>query len=133
MSFVVVSSHESVAGKDLQRPGDSVAVYTSLALARERYAARLNAIAVASSEPVVLADGVDAGSIMWVMLLQLPIPAEDVDEALETLEIIIEETDDVAGELDDLIVEYSGAFHSAGGDAPYPRDRALENLQAWLS
>ena len=133
MSFVVVSSHESVTGKDLQRPGESVAVYPSQALARERYAARVQDIAGAARELVAQAGTDDAGSIMWVVLLQLPIPADDIDEALETLEIIIEETDDIAGELGDLVVEYSGTIHSATGEMPYALERALENLQAWLS
>ncbi len=132
MTFVVVSSHESVNGKDLQQPGDSVSVHASPGVARERYASRVQALAEAARGLDAPTQGREAGSIAWVALLKLPVPAEDIDEALETLEIIIEETDDVAGELDDLIIEYSGIVHADTGDQPYPRERALDNLEAWL-
>ena len=130
MSFVVVSSHESVAGKDLQQPGESVAVHASASAARERYLNRLQDLTIAAR---ARAPEADAGSIVWVAILKLPVAADDIDEALETLEIIIEETDDVPAELDDLIVDYSGTVYSAEGESAYARERAVDNLHAWLS
>ncbi len=133
MSFVVVSSHESVAGKDLQQPGESVAVHASADAARQRYASRLHDLTIAARARATASADAEAGSIAWVVLLQLPVPADDVDEALETLEILIEETDDVVGELDDLVVDYSGTVYSATGESAYARERAIDNLHAWLS
>ncbi len=130
MSFVVVSSHESIEGKDLQQPGESIAVYAAESPARERYQSRVDALARTGSD-APSADS--AGAITWVVLLKLPIPAEDIDEALETLEIIIEETDDIAGELGDLVVAYHGRHYAPSGASDYPRERAIENLHAWLS
>jgi len=131
MSFVVVSSHESIHGKDLQQPGDSVAVFSSQALAGERYAARCASLDAAAR---AMRDGADdGGSIIWIVLLKLPVPAEDIDEALETLEIIVEETDDIAGELDDLVISYTGTVYAASGETDYARERAIDNLHAWLS
>lgn len=128
MTFVVVSSHEDANGKDLQQPGDSVAVFTAQGPAQARYAVRLAAI-----EAQARGETQAAGSTGWVALLRLPIPAADVDEALETLEIVIEETDDVEGELGDLILDYHGTVYAPTGDRPFARERAIDNLQAWLS
>ncbi|ANB17303.1 hypothetical protein [Dokdonella koreensis] len=131
MTFVVVSSHEHATGKDLQQPGESVAVFAAKAPAQQRYAERLAAIAAAAQ--TLRAEDGEAGSTGWAVLLELPVPAVDVDEALETLEIIIEETDDVAGELGDLVLDYSGTVYAAGGDRPLAREQAIDNLQAWLT
>lgn len=130
MSFVVISSHESIEGKDLQQPGESIAVYATESPARERYRSRVDALTRRGGD----APAADSeGAITWVVLLKLPIPAEDIDEALETLEIIIEETDDIAGELGDLVVDYHGMHYTPSGASEYPRERAIENLHAWLS
>ncbi|MEO8010731.1 MAG: hypothetical protein ABI650_03705, partial [Dokdonella sp.] len=112
MSFVVVSSHESNEGKDLQQPGESIAVLANEGHARERYQSRIDALARTAGK----AKAEDStGAIMWVVLLKLPIPAEDI-----------------AGELDDLVVAYHGMHFTATGVTEYPRERAIENLHAWL-
>ena len=129
MSFVVISSHEDAQGKDLQQPGDSVAVYSSQVDARERYASRVARLAEASR---TAATDSSATSTAWVALLQLPVPAADIDEALETLEIVIEETDDIAGELGDMILAYEGTVYAGPSETGYPRERAIDDLHAWL-
>lgn len=129
MSFVVISSHEDAHGKDLQQPGDSVAVYSSQAEARDRFATRLARLKEASRTAVAQSA---ATSTAWVALLQLPVSAADIDEALETLEIVIEETDDIAGELGDMILAYDGTVYAGTGETAYPRERAIDDLHAWL-
>lgn len=128
MSFVVISSHEDAQGKDLQQPGESVSVTSSQAEARERYAVRL--VRVTEAARALASDG--AGCTAWVALLQLPVPAADVDEALETLEIVIEETDDIEGELGDMILAYEGTVYAGTTQSVYPRERAIDDLHAWL-
>jgi hypothetical protein len=129
MSFVVISSHEDAHGKDLQQPGDSVTVTSSQVEARERYATRLARLTDAAR---ALGGDSEGGSTAWVALLQLPVPAADVDEALETLEIVIEETDDIAGELGDMILAYEGTVFANATESPFARERAIDNLHAWL-
>lgn len=129
MSFVVISSHEDAHGKDLQQPGDSVAVTSSQVEARERYATRVARLAEAGRASGAEGAG---GSTAWVVLMQLPVPAADIDEALETLEIVIEETDDIAGELGDMILAYEGTVYANASETPYARERAIDNLHAWL-
>jgi len=128
VSFVVISSHEDAQGKDLQQPGDSVSVTSSQAEARERYAARLARLTEAAH--ALAGDG--AGCTAWVALVHLPVPAGDIDEALETLEIVIEETDDVEGELGDMILAYEGTVYAGTTQSAYPRERAIDDLHAWL-
>ena len=128
MSFVVISSHEDAQGKDLQQPGDSVSVSSSQAEARERYATRLARLTEAARARA----GDGAGCTAWVALLQLPVPAGDIDEALETLEIVVEETDDIVGELGDMILAYEGSVYIGATQTAYPRERAIDDLHAWL-
>lgn len=136
MSFVVVSSYEVVNAGDLQEPGQSVAVFPNEAIARERYTARINTLSAAArrkcSEAGV-AQAADASLVVWAALIELPVQAEDIDEALETIEMIIEEADDIEEELDYLMIDYIGTIHAPDGETPFPRKAAIDNLQAWLS
>lgn len=136
MSFVVVSSYEVVNAGDLQEPGQSVAVFPNEAIARERYAARLDALNTAArgkKSEAGVAQAADASLVVWAALLELPVQAEDIDEALETIEMIIEEAEDIEEELDYLMIDYTGTVHTPDGESPYPRKNAIDNLQAWLS
>jgi hypothetical protein len=136
MTFVVVSSYENVKAGDLQEPGESVAVFPTEALARERYSGRWNILDGAARAKLLdstAAKTEESSLVVWVALLKLPIPADDIDEALETIEIIIEEAENIEEELDALIVDYNGTVYASNGETPYPRKEAIDNLQAWLS
>lgn len=136
MSFVVVSSYEVVNAGDLQQPGQSVAVFPNEAIARERYVARLDVLSAAARDrksEAGVAQAADASLVVWAALLELPVQAEDIDEALETIEMIIEEAEDIEEELDYLMIDYTGTVHAPEGESPYPRKNAIDNLHAWLS
>ncbi|WP_440223792.1 hypothetical protein ACQQ2N_00935 [Dokdonella sp. MW10] len=136
MGYIVVSSFESAATGDLQQPGESVVLYAGEAEARAAWRARVDALALAArSRRDSEADAAATFAMLtaWVALVELPVPAADVDEALETLEVLIEEADDPADELDAWVAAYEGSVVAAAGESPYPRARALDDLLAWLT
>lgn len=136
MNFVVVSSYENVNAGDLQEPGRSVALLPNAGAARDHYESRLKVLSTAAQgkrSEAGVEQGDEASLVVWVAVLELPVPAEDLDEALETIEMIIEEAEDIEEELDFLMVAYSGTTYSPAGEQAYERKQAIDNLQAWLS
>jgi hypothetical protein len=136
MNFVVVSSYENTNGGDLQEQGRSVSLQPNPGAAREHYESRLKTLyAAAQRRETEGGAALDSSTnlVVWVAVLELPVDAEDLDEALETIEMIIEEAEDVEEELDFLMVAYDGTLFSADGQSSYERKFAIDNLQAWLS
>ena len=131
MSHVVISSLENVASGDLQSPGESVAVFESEASARAHFARRSSlleaAVAAArAAEP-------DADFVAWQLVLRMPLAVDGVEQALEDLELILEETESVEDPFGELVVGYEGSRHGPGGMIDYPCVDALRALEAWLS
>ena len=66
-------------------------------------------------------------------MLRMPLDVASIEEALEDLELVIEETDSVDDPFGELIVAYQGHRHEPGGVADYAQKDALQALEAWLS
>ena len=64
---------------------------------------------------------------------RMPLDVGSVEEALEDLELVIEETDAVDDPFGELVVAYEGARYDANGKADLPQAKALEELEAWLT
>lgn len=131
MSHVVISSFENVATGDLQAQGEAVAVFASEASARAHFEQRAAALAEAVGK--ARAADADASFITWLLLLRMPLDVSSVEEALEDLELVIEETESADDPFGELVVAYEGAQYDAGGKADFPRARALRELEAWLT
>jgi hypothetical protein len=133
MSYIVVSSFENVESGDLQRQGESVAVFTTEALARAHFLQRSDALD-ATARVAATAD-VSAAMIAWVAVIEMPLDIDDVEQALEDLETVVEdaEEDGVEDPFEGLTIAYAGTSFEGGRETPYPRGEALRGLQAWLS
>lgn len=131
MSHVVISAFEDLAMGDLQVEGESVAIFDTPAQAEAYFTRRSGALAVAvhdarTSRP-------EASLITWVLLMELPLPVESVEEALEELELVIEETDDPDDPFGPLVMRYQGQRYTPDGERELPAGEALQSLEAWLS
>ena len=131
MSHVVISSFENVATGDLQAQGESVTVFPSETAARAHFDQRAAALTEAVAK--ARAEDADATFITWLLLLRMPLDVGSVEEALEDLELVIEETDAVDDPFGELVVAYEGARYDANGKADLPQAKALEELKAWLT
>ena len=131
MSYVVISSFENVATGDLQAQGESIAVFSDDAAARAHFAIRSSAIDAAAGHARSL--DVDATLITWTLLLRMPLEVSNADEALEDLELVIEETESVDDPFGELVIAYAGRRHAPGGIEDYPQAAALRGLEAWLT
>jgi hypothetical protein len=131
MSYVVISSFENIASGDLQAEGEAITIFPSEAPARAHFANRSAALAAAVRN--ARASDADATFITWVMILHMPLEVGSVEEALEDLELVIEETDSVDDPFGELVVAYEGHRHEPAGDADYPQKEALQVLEAWLT
>lgn len=131
MSHVVISAFEDLARGDLQAEGESVAVFPSESGARAHFSRRTAALAGAARS--AREGSPDASLISWVLLLAMPLPVDTVEEALEDLEIVIEETDDPANPFGELVLDYEGHQHEPDGSTPLPLREALTTLEGWLS
>jgi hypothetical protein len=131
VSYVVISSFENVATGDLQAQGESLAVFSDDAAARAHFAIRSSAIDAAAGNARSL--DADATLITWTLLLRMPLEVSNADEALEDLELVIEETESVDDPFGELVVAYSGRRHGPGGTEDYPQAAALRGLEAWLT
>jgi hypothetical protein len=131
VSYVVISSFENVDTGDLQAQGDAIAVFASEAPARAHFASRSAALEAA----VRAARASDAAAIFisWIVMLQMPLDVASAEEALEDLEMVIEETDSVDDPFGELVVAYEGRRHAPAGMADYSQKDALEALEAWLT
>ena len=131
VSYVVISSFENVATGDLQAQGESIAVFPDEAAARAHYTARSGNLDAAAAS--ARTQDADATLIAWTLLLRMPLEVSNAEEALEDLELVIEETDSVDDPFGELVVAYSGRRHAPGGAEDYPQAAALRGLEAWLT
>lgn len=131
MSHVVVSSFENIETGDLQAQGESIAVFPSGDAARAHFtrrAAELDAAALSARA----SDGT-ATWITWLVLLEMPLELATVEEALEDLETIIEETETPDDPFGELVLDFRGSRRAPDGDSAYERRDALRDLEGWLS
>lgn len=131
MSYVVISSFENVETGDLQAQGEAIAVFNSEAPGHAHFAARSAVIEAA----VLAARATDATAVFvtWVVMLRMPLEVADVEEALEDLELVMQETaspDDPFGE---LIVAYAGRRHAPGAVTEHSQTNAMQQLEVWLT
>lgn len=131
MSYVVISSFENVATGDLQAQGDAIAVFDSEAPARAHLANR--AAWLASAVRAARAEDAAATFITWTVMLRMPLDVAGVEEALEDLELVIEETESVDDPFGELVVAYEGRRHEPDGGSDFPQALALRELEAWLT
>ena len=131
MSYVVISSFENVETGDLQAQGESIAVFADEAPARAHFAARSSTLDAAARD--ARAQGADAAFIAWTVLLHMPLDVSTAEDALEDLELVIEETESVDDPFGELVVAYMGKRHAPTGSVEYPQKDALRDLEAWLS
>jgi hypothetical protein len=134
MGFIVVSSFENTATGDLQAQGESIAVFADETRTRTHFAHRSAALEAAARR--ARAADADATFIVWILALELPLDIDDVDQALEDLETVIEDAADEEEEDDvlaALAIAYSGTVHAPAGESAYAQRDALDGLRAWLS
>jgi hypothetical protein len=131
LSYLVISSFENIETGDLQAQGEAIAVFAAEASARAHLADRLRVLEQAVT--TARAADADATFIVWVLIFQMPLDVDNVDEALEDLELVIEETETPEDPFGELVVAYQGTKSAAGGETPYPQKDALEGLEAWLT
>ncbi|GAA0706524.1 hypothetical protein GCM10009105_04660 [Dokdonella soli] len=131
MSYVAISSFENVDTGDLQSQGEAITVFPSEAPARAHFASRSSALAAA----VRTARENDAAAtfVTWLVILHMPLDVANVEEALEDLELVIEETDSVDDPFGELVVAYEGRRYEPAGALIYPQQEALKALEAWLT
>jgi hypothetical protein len=131
MSHVVISSFENVETGDLQAQGEAITVFDSEARARAHFAQRSSALESAVS--AARASDPDATFITWLVVLQMPLEVSEVDEALEDLELILEETESVDDPFGEFVLAYEGKQYAAAGTVDYAQIEALRGLEAWLT
>lgn len=131
MNHVVISSFENVETGDMQSEGEAIALFDSEASARTHFARRSSLLD--SAVNAALTESPDASFITWRLILRMPLDVNDVDEALEDLELVLEETEEVDDPFGELVVAYEGFKHDAEGKTEYPQAAALKGLEAWLT
>jgi hypothetical protein len=131
MSHVVISSFENIATGDLQSQGESVAIFESEASARAHFTRRSSSLEAAVA--AARAADPDAIFITWQLVLRMPLAVDGVEEALEDLELVLEETGSPDDPFGELVVGYEGSRHEPAGAVDYPRADALRELEGWLS
>jgi hypothetical protein len=131
MSYVVISSYENIETGDLQAQGEAIAVFPSEGLARAHFTER--AATLDKSVRAARDGDAQATFITWIALLAMPIEVADVEEALEDLETVIEETESVDDPFGELVVAYQGKRYAPANESEYPQKEALLGLQGWLS
>ncbi len=131
MGYVVISSFENVDTGDLQGEGEAVAVFATEASAQAHFTLRAETLAAAIREARAQDDV--ATFISWLVLLHMPLEVADVEQALEDLELVIEETDTAEDPFGELVVRYEGRRHAPDGTTDLPCKKALAALEAWLT
>lgn len=131
MSYVVISSFENVDTGDLQAQGEAISVFPSEPPARAHFASRAAALEAAVRD--ARKGDAAASFISWIVMLRMPLDVVSVEEALEDLELVIEETESIDDPFGELVVAYEGHRHEPAGRADYPQAQALQGLEAWLS
>jgi hypothetical protein len=131
LSYVVISSFENIRTGDLQPEGESVAVFADEAAAQAHFTRRAGLLADAVRES--RAGDAAATFVTWLLLLRMPLPVDDVDQALEDLELVLEETEAIDDPFGEFVLRYEGHRHAPGARSDLPRKDALEALEAWLT
>ena len=131
MSYVVISSYENVETGDLQAQGEAIRVFPSETLARAHFTQR--AAALDSIVRAARAADAQATFIAWVAVLEMPLEVTSVEEALEDLETVIEETESPDDPFGELVIAYQGRRYAPSNEAEYPQKEALLGLEGWLS
>lgn len=131
MNHIVISSFENVDSGDLQAQGESIALFADEASARAHFTIRASTLDVAAR--TARGADADANLITWVLLLRLPLDVSNAEEALEDLELVIEETEDADDPFGELVVDYAGRRHTPTGTNDHPQAAALRELEAWLT
>lgn len=131
MSYVVISSFENVDTGDLQAQGEAIAVFAAELPARVHFERRVGQLAEAAND--ARKGAAAATFIVWIVMLRMPLEVANVEETLEDLELVIEETDSLDDPLGELVVAYAGQQHAPGGTVDYPQKAALQALEAWLT
>lgn len=131
MSHVVISAFEDLATGDLQAEGESIAIFDMHAQAEAHFTRRCETLSAAVR--AASARQPAASFITWVLLLELPLPVENVEQALEDLEMVIEEADDPDEPFAGLVLRYEGHRHTPDDEQELPAAEALQTLEAWLS
>lgn len=131
MSHVVISSFENVETGDLQSEGEAIVVFATEAAARTHFASRSQAIKAAVD--TARTSGPEATFITWLVLLKMPLEISNIDEALEDLELVIEETDSIDDPFGELVVAYEGFRFEPAGTVELAQSDALRELEAWLT
>ena len=131
MNHAVISSFENVETGDMQAQGESISLFDSEAAARAHLAHRASLLDVAVTQ--ARRETPDARFITWLLILRMPLPVESIDEALEDLELVLEETEAVDDPFGELVVAYAGFRHAADGRTEYAQAAALKELEAWLT
>jgi hypothetical protein len=131
MSHVVISSFENLETGDLQAQGEAITVFDSEVRARAHFAQRSSALESAVSS--ARASDPDATFITWLVVLQMPLEVSEVDDALEDLELILEETESVDDPFGEFVLAYEGKQYAPTGTVDYAQAEALRGLEAWLT
>ncbi|MEO7432597.1 MAG: hypothetical protein ABIR62_11310 [Dokdonella sp.] len=131
MSHVVISSFENTDTGDLQAQGEAITVCASEAAAREHVANRWRVLE--QSVAAAGAEDPDATFIAWLVIFRMPLDVDNVDEALEDLELVIEETDTPDDPFGELAIAYQGMKYASAAAVAYPQKDALDGLEAWLT
>lgn len=131
MSHVVISSFENVETGDLQSEGDAIAVFDSESAARTHFTSR--SVALKKAVDAARASEPKAAFISWLVLLKMPLPVNNVEEALEDLELVIEETESIDDPFGELVLAYEGFQHNPESTVEFLQAAALRELEAWLT
>lgn len=131
MSYIVISSFENIDTGDLQSEGEAIAVFPSETPARAHFAHRASELAAAVRK--AREGDADATFVTWLTILRMPLEVAGVEEALEDLELVVEETDTVDDPFGELVVDYQGRRHEPSGETEHPQKDALQTLEAWLT
>ncbi len=131
MNHVVISSFENVETGDMQSQGEAINLFDSEASARAHFAKRSSLLD--ASVKVAQSVDPDANFITWLLILHMPLDVTDVDEALEDLELVLEETEEVDDPFGELVVAYEGFRHNREDKTEYAQTVALKELEAWLT
>ena len=131
MNHIVISSFENLETGDMQSQGESINLFDSEASARAHFARR--SAQLDATITVAQAETPEASFITWLLILRMPLEVNDIDEALEDLELVLEETEEVDDPFGELVVAYEGFEHASGSKTEYAQAAALKGLEAWLT
>ncbi|HET9033514.1 MAG TPA: hypothetical protein VFN25_11475 [Dokdonella sp.] len=131
MTHIVISSFENLETGDMQAEGESITLFDSETSARSHFSRRSAQLEAAIGK--ARTEAPEANFITWLLILRMPLDVNDIDEALEDLELVLEETEEVDDPFGELVIAYEGFEHGVEGRGDYPQAAALKGLEAWLT